>query len=147
MKKTFFMIGILAALSMTAFGAEAAEAAKEATKDITLTGVSVRALTLASDTSDIKFGKVMIGGSKTSGDIKLTLTGEAGMSVSLSSNIASITDVAFDTTPKDIGAAEKVTLTAGEAEKIIALTYSPTTDADLTATLKITATYDDIASN
>lgn len=145
MKKTFFMIGILAALSITAFGVDLAD--KEATKDITLTGVSVRALTLASDTSDIKFGKVMIGGSKTSGDIKLTLTGEAGMSVSLSSNIASITDVAFDTTPKDIGAAEKVTLTAGEAEKIIALTYSPTTDADLTATLKITATYDDIASN
>lgn len=144
MKKTFFMIGILAALSITAFGEEAA---KEVSKDITLTGVSVKALTLVSDTSNVDFGKVMIGGSKTSADIKLTLEGEAGMLVSLSSDIASITDVAFATTPKDIGAAEKVTLTAGKAEKIIALTYSPTTDADLTATLKITATYDDIASS
>lgn len=144
MKKSFFTIGKLAALSITAFGEEAA---KEVSKDITLTGVSVKALTLTSDTPSVDFGKVMIGGSKTSADIKLTLEGEAGMLVSLSSDIASITDVAFATTPKDIGAAEKVTLTAGKAEKIIALTYSPTTDADLTATLKITATYDDIASS
>lgn len=145
MKKTFFMIGILAALSITAFGVEVA---KEATKDITLTGVSVRALTLESDTSGVDFGKVMIGGSKTSDDIKLNLTGEAGMSVSLSSNIASISEVTFAATPKDIGDAEKVTLTdKGTAEKIIALTYSPSDNADLSATLKITATYDDIASN
>lgn len=145
MKKMFFMIGILAALSITAFGAEVV---KEATKDITLTGVSVKALTLDSDTPGINFGKVMIGGSKTSDDIKLTLTGEAEMSVSLSSNIASISEVTFAATPKDIGDAEKVTLTAeGKAEKIIALTYSPIDDADLSATLKITATYDDIASN
>ena len=64
----------------------------------------------------------------------------------LSSDIADITDVAFADSPKDIGTAEKVTLTAeGTGTKTIALVYSPTTDADLEATLKITATYDDIA--
>lgn len=143
MKKAFFMVGILAALSMTAFGAEAA---KEATKEIKLKGVSVKELKLTSVTTEINFGKVMIGGSKTSDDIVLSLDGEKEMSVSLSSDIADITDVAFADSPKDIGTAEKVTLTAeGTGTKTIALVYSPTTDADLEATLKITATYDDIA--
>lgn len=142
MKKTFFMVGILAALSMTAFGAEAA---KEATKEITLKGVSVKELKLTSLTTEINFGKVMIGGSKTSDDITLSLDGEKGMSVSLSSDIAGITDVAFAASPKDIGTTEKITLTEGTGIKTIALVYSPTTDADLDATLKITATYDDIA--
>ncbi|UYI79194.1 MAG: hypothetical protein OGM09_02980 [Fusobacterium varium] len=142
MKKTFFMVGILAALSMTAFGAEAA---KEATKEITLKGVSVKELKLTSVTTEIDFGKVMIGGSKTSNDIILSLDGEKGMSVSLSSDIAGITDVTFAASPKDIGTTEKIILTEGTGTKTIALVYSPTTDADLDATLKITATYDDIA--
>lgn len=142
MKKAFFMVGILAALSMTAFGAEAA---KEAVHEIALKGVSVKELKLTSLTTEINFGKVMIGGSKISDDITLSLDGEKEMSVSLSTDIAGITDVAF-VESKGIGLNEKVPLdTAGKGSKTIALVYSPTTDADLEATLKITATYDDIA--
>ena len=44
-----------------------------------------------------------------------------------------------------MGTTEKIILTEGTGTKTIALVYSPTTDADLDATLKITATYDDIA--
>ena len=110
MKKTFFMVGILAALSITAFGAEAA---KEATASINITGTSVKALTLTASTNKVEFGKVMIGGSKTSSDVTLTLAGETGLKVKLTSDLPADSEVTFATGKEIINGTTSVTLAEG----------------------------------
>lgn len=144
MKKTFFMIGILAALSTTALGAEEA---KEATASIQITGISVKALTLKASTDKVEFGKVMIGGSKTSSDVTLNLTGETGLKVKLTSDLPADSEVKFATGKEIVNGTTSVTLADGTGSYPIGFTYAPTEDADLNLTLKVTATYDDIASS
>ncbi|WP_304159325.1 hypothetical protein [Fusobacterium ulcerans] len=144
MKKTFFMVGILAALSITAFGAEAA---KEATASINITGTSVKALTLTASTNKVEFGKVMIGGSKTSSDVTLTLAGETGLKVKLTSDLPADSEVTFATGKEIINGTTSVTLAEGAGSYPIGFTYAPTKDADLNLTLVVTATYDDADLN
>ena len=119
MKKTFFMIGILAALSITAFGAEAA---KEATASINITGTSVKALTLTASTNKVEFGKVMIGGSKTSSDVTLTLAGETGLKVKLTSDLPADSEVTFATGKEIINGTTSVTLAEGAGSYPIGFT-------------------------
>ncbi len=69
MKKTFFMIGILATLSITAFGADPEGLV------IPITGTSLAPITISSETASIDFGKVVVGKTKQSGEITLTLKG------------------------------------------------------------------------
>ncbi len=142
MKKTFFMIGILAALSITAFGEEAA---KEATASIQITGTSVKALTLTAP-EKVEFGKVMIGGTKTK-DVTLTLAGETGLKVKLASDLPADSEVKFATGKEIVNGTTSVTLADGAGSYPIGFTYAPTKDADLNLTLTVTATYDDADLN
>lgn len=144
MKKMFFMIGILAALSTTAFGAEVA---KEATATIDITGISVKALTLTASSPKVEFGKVMIGGSKTSSDVTLNLEGETGLKVKLSSDLPADSEVTFATGKEIVNGTTSVTLTEGKGSYPIGFTYAPTKDADLNLKLTVTATYDDADLN
>ena len=146
MKKTFFMIGILAALSITAFGE--GEAAKESTATIDITGISVKALTMTASTNKVEFGKVMMGGTKTSSDVTLTLAGEKALKVKLSSDLPADSEVTFATGKGIINNTTFVTLDdKGAGSYPIGFTYAPTKEEDLNLKLTITATYDDAEFN
>lgn len=141
MKKTFFMVGILVALSMTAFGAEVGSV----TEEITITGTAVKGITITSSKDNIDFGRVLAGGTgATSPEITLTLTGETGQNVALKSEITGdgSTALSFDDTAK-ITDGEKVLLTGEPATKKFKVKYNPTEAGVLNATLTVTASYDD----
>ena len=144
MKKTFFMIGILAALSITAFGAEVGSV----TKEIGTIGTAVKGITITSSKDNIEFGRVLAGGSGAiSPEVTLTLTGETGQNVALKSEITGegVADLSFDDAAK-ITNGEKLLLTSGTVNKTFKLKYNPTTAGALNATLIVTASYDDTDS-
>lgn len=140
MKKTFFMVGILAALSMTAFGVEVGKVEKA----IGITGTAVKGITITSTEEIIEFGRVLVNSEAVSQEIGLTLTGESGQNVVLNSTMAGdgIADLSFDDAAK-IANGEKLLLTSGTATKKFKLKYKPTTAGALNATLTVTASYDD----
>lgn len=135
MKKTFFMIGILATLSITAFGADPEGLV------IPITGTSLAPITISSETASIDFGKVVVGKTKQSGEITLTLKGSGSEKIKLTSVLNGATDVTMVT---DVPT-EAVALVSGTKEISVELQYAPkTAEATLTgANLTITAVYDD----
>lgn len=141
MKKAFFMVGILAALSMTAFGTEVGSV----TKEINIKGTAVKGITIVSSKDNIDFGRVLAGGTGAiSPEVTLTLTGESGQNVVLNSTMTGdgIADLSFDDAAK-ITDGEKLPLTSGSATKTFKLKYKPTTAGALNTILTITASYDD----
>ncbi|WP_278539574.1 hypothetical protein [Fusobacterium varium] len=139
MKKTFFMVGILAALSMTAFGAES-----ESPLTIPITGSSLTPVTISSNTASIDFGKVIVGKTKKSGDIVLNLAGTENERVTLTKDIK---DAAGVTMAKDLPL-EPITLTLGKKDVTIELEYTPTTAGQtLNGSLVLTAEYTDAAKD
>ena len=83
MKKTFFMVGILAALSMTAFGEEVGSV----TKEIKIKGTAVKGITITPTEDAIEFGRVLVNSEAISQEIGLNLTGESGQNVVLNSTM------------------------------------------------------------
>lgn len=140
MKKAFFMVGILAALSMTAFGEEVGSV----TKEIKIKGTAVKGITITPTEDAIEFGRVLVNSEAISQEIGLNLTGESGQNVVLNSTMIGdgIADLSFDDAAK-ITDGEKLPLTSGSATKTFKLKYKPTTAGALNATLTITASYDD----
>ncbi|WP_462335947.1 hypothetical protein [Fusobacterium varium] len=136
MKKTFFMIGILAALSMTAFGA-----GSESPLTIPITGSSLTPVTIGSDRKSIDFGKVISGTTKKSGEIKLTLEGTGNEKIKLTSQLNNATNVSMVT---DVPTGS-VPLVSGTVDVPIELQYAPTAGGESLdgASLIITAEYDD----
>lgn len=142
MKRVFFMVGILAALSMTAFGKEVGSV----NKSINITGTAVPAIEITGPES-VVFGKVVVGSTQEK-DIELTLKGDKNQNVKLKSNIASLSDkyISFST-GKGITDDEKVLLDGtGNGKKALTLKYAPRASGSLTATLTVTASYDDTDS-
>ncbi len=134
MKKTFFMVGILAALSMTAFGEDSNSTI------INLTGTSLKPLTITGG-KNIDFGKVVAGRTKVADPITLTLDGTDGENIKLATEFTAADGVTFvagneiPTTGFVLGASTK--------DVSFQLQYTATADKDLKGQLKITATYSD----
>lgn len=143
MKKTFFMVGILAALSMTAFGAES-----DGTTTINLKGTAVAAINIVPQGGDtIDFGRVMA--TKTSDQSKiLDITGTKGQKVKIKADLGSagkfITIANGSGITADYGTAIDLAST-GKATATLKLTYSPESDTDslINETVIVTATYSD----
>ncbi len=135
MKKAFFMVGILAALSMTAFGADT----NSTTFD--LKGISLKPLTITGG-KDIDFGKVVVGSTKESEIIELTLDGTDGENVKLATEFMAADGVEF-VTGEEIPTTE---FELGTETKTVPfkLKYTAVADKNLAGQLKITATYSDI---
>lgn len=141
MKKTFFMVGILAALSMTAFGAEA-----DGTINLTISGQAIEKLTLTTTQDTINFGKVLTGSEKIA-STTLIIKGTTGEAVTITADLSTINEAVTLAADSDITAAgKKLTIAGTEADKAtIALKYAPK-KAEHTlsnATLTVTAAYDD----
>lgn len=134
MKKTFFMVGILAALSMTAFGEDSNSTI------INLTGTSLKPLTITGG-KDIDFGKVVVGSTKESEIIQLTLDGTDGENVKLATEFTAADGVEF-VSGQEIPTTEFALGT--ETKKVpFKLKYTAIADKSLNGQLKITATYSD----
>ena len=146
MKKTLFMVGILAALSTMAFGADS-----DGTAEITLKGTAVKAIEIEAEGGGvIDFGKVLA--NKTSTQSKtLKITGTTEQSIKVKADLASagnfITIVDTSGIKADYGA--PLSLTAGSVSAELKLAYTPLADTNslTNETVTVTATYDDIASN
>lgn len=143
MKKTFFMIGILAALSMTAFGADS-----DGTATINLKGTAVAAINIVPQGGDtIDFGRVMATKSSVQSKI-LDITGTKGQKVKIKANLASAGNfITIENTSgitADYGSAIDLTET-GKATATLELKYSPEADTDslTNETVIVTATYSD----
>lgn len=142
MKKTFFMVGILAALSMTAFGAES-----DGTAELKISGTAIEKLTISATDYKIDFGKVLTGSFKEESK-ELTVNGTVGEAVTLTADLTALNGLVTLAADSDITAAgKKLTIDAAEAKNkvTIKLKYAPgTADDNLNeAVLKVTAAYDD----
>lgn len=144
MKKTFFMIGILAALSMTAFGEDS-----NGTIDLTINGQAIEKLTLTTTDNVINFGKVLTGSSKTASST-LIIKGTTGEAVTITADLSTLNDAVTFATESEIKASGKqLTIAGTDADKAtISLKYSPKKAEDTlsNATLTVTAAYDDKAN-
>lgn len=110
-----------------------------ATKNISLTGRAVKAVSVGSDTDSVDFGTVMLGKTATS-SVGLTVGGEKDFKVQLSTNADNITNITVT------GLEDKVSLTSSTTtvEVPMTLAYTPTAaEEELNATLTVTATYAD----
>ena len=141
MKKAFFMVGILAALSMTAFGAET-----DGTVDLTISGKAIEKLELGATETVINFGSVLTGKSKTASST-LTVSGTKGEAVTITADLGNLNGLVTLTDSSEITASgKKLTLAGTDADKaIIELEYSPKKSGDdlKDATLTVTVAYDD----
>lgn len=146
MKKAFFMVGILAALSMTAFGADS-----DGKAIINLKGTAVKQISIeAVGGNEIDFGKVLA--TKTSAQAKtLNITGSTGQSVKIKADLSGAGE--FIAIPESSGIkadyGTPLPLIDGAASAELKLEYTPGADTDSLTNeiVTVTATYDDIASN
>lgn len=144
MKKVFFMIAILAALSTAALGADS-----DGTVDLKITGTAIEKLTITATNSEINFGKVITGSFKEESS-DLTVKGTVGEAVTITADLSQLNGLVTLTTDSDITTVgKKLTINATEAQNkaTIKLKYAPTKAEDsLTdAVLKVTVAYDDTA--
>lgn len=136
MKKTFFMIGILAALSMTAFGEDSNSTI------IGLTGISLKPLSITGG-KNIDFGKVVAGRTKVADPITLTLDGTDGENVKLATEFTEADGVTF-VSGQEIS--EELFILGTNTKNVpFQLQYTAIADKILNGQLKITATYSDTA--
>lgn len=144
MKKMFFMIGILAALSTTALGADS-----DGTVDLKITGTAIEKLTISATNSEINFGKVITGSFKEESS-DLTVKGTVGEAVTITADLSQLNGLVTLTTDSDITTAgKKLTISATEAQNkaTIKLKYAPAKAEDSLkdAILRVTVAYDDTA--
>lgn len=108
-----------------------------ATKEISLTGKAVKAVSVESDTNSVDFGTVMLGKTATT-SVGLSVGGEKDFKVKLSTNeIANVVVTGLE---------NAVTLVSSDATQEVPMTlaYTPTAAGEgLTATLTVTASYTD----
>lgn len=141
MKKRIFMIGIMATLSITAFGATS-----DGTVDLTISGKAIQKLVLTATENTIDFGKVLTGSSKTKTS-ELTVKGTTGESVTITADLSNLNGLVVLANDSEVTTSgKKLTIAGTDADKAtIGLTYSPIKAGDDLdgASLTVTVAYDD----
>ena len=136
------MVGILTALSMTAFGEE-----WDKTFELTLKGTAVQKISIeAVEGNEIDFGKVLAKNTSTQTKT-LNITGTTGQSIKIKADLSKAGS--FITIPENSGIkvdyGTSLPLTTGSTSAELKLAYTPLADTDslTNETVTVTATYDD----